>query len=203
MRRHLFLPLVWVGLLALLANGCGGALTMSQRLAGEWVGRPETVVDRTVREWPGRAGGEQVSAETPEVAEAISKAPVSDLEATAPEVVIQMKLGELGKATLSLDGEQPLTGRWSLTPLDGRRAQLEIEVEASSEAPIEESKSVRRRFDLEFFKEGEAFTLREQSADRRFGRLVFRRSGDSGKPAEKPAEEPAAAEPTDADPSNS
>lgn len=199
MRRHLSPSLVWVGLAALFASGCGGALTMSQRLAGEWVGRPETVVDRTVREWPGRAGGKEVSAETPEVADAIAKAPISDLEATAPEVVVDMKLGELGEATLSLAGEQPLTGRWSLTPLDSRRGQLEIEVDAATEG----SKAVRRRFDLEFFKDGEAFTLREQSADRRFGRLVFRRSGDSGKPAEKPAEEPAADEPIDADPSNS
>ncbi len=190
MRRSCPLPLLCIGLAALSIAGCDGALSMSQRLVGEWVGRPETAAERIVREWPARAGGKQLTADDPEIAAAIAKAPVTDLETQAAETRVTMRLGELGGATLSLAGEQELTGQWGITPLEGRRAQLEIEIEPATEG----EKPVRRRFDLEFFKEGEAFTLREQSADRRFGRLVFRRPGDTGQAAPtvtEPATQPA------------
>lgn len=163
--------------LALGLAGCDGALSISQRLAGEWVGRPETIAERTLREWPGRLVDDTIDDQHPEVAAAIAEAPPTDLELYAPEVEVTLELREDGVARMAMAGEQPLEGRWSLTPVEGRRAQLEIQVPKPPAAEGEEAGSMRRRYEIVMLREGEGFVLREQGADRRYGRLIFERPG--------------------------
>lgn len=147
--------------------GCDGPTSLAQRLKGEWIGRPETIAERTVREWPTGPVDEDDSL----LVEALADALPTDLEA-APDAQVQMRLDEAGEAELSLGGASPVKGQWVVTPIDGRRGMLEITPETADGA------AQRRRFDVEFLPKGTAFVLREQGADGRFGRLLFERSGD-------------------------
>lgn len=161
-----------VALAGLVAGfaGCGGPLTLAQQATGEWAGRPEPARERIAREWPG--GAPEDAAADPEYSAALADAPVTDLE-SRPDVVIRMRLDVTGAATLSLDGDRARSGRWSLEPLDGGRALLDLALEpegAPSDATAEP-----RRFEVVFDEGGERLTLREQGADGRFGRLVFER----------------------------
>ncbi|TWT94785.1 hypothetical protein Pla108_36340 [Botrimarina colliarenosi] len=149
--------------------GCGGSLSLPQRLAGDWVGRPESAAERTTREWP--TG--DLDPDDPEIAAAAAATPPTDLEAFA-DVRVELRLGDSGDARLTLAGGEPLVGKWKATSVEGRRALLEIGVERTGdEEPTLES----RRFDIELLPRGEGFVLREQGADRRFGRLLFLRPG--------------------------
>lgn len=179
---HRPLPLLLL-IASLAVAGCDGTLTYGQRLAGEWVGRPETASERTVREWPTRA----IDPDDPEIAEAAAAAPATDLEAFAG-VAVRMKFSESGEAEMSLVGDVPLKGLWSVTPLEGRRGILEIETLADDDG----LGAVRRRFEVEFLREGEGFVLREQGADRRFGRLLFQRPGAATVAATKDKPKPTA-----------
>lgn len=161
--------------------GCEGPQSISQRLVGEWSGRPETIAERTLREWPGRLVDDTINAEHPEVAAAIAKAPPTDLELYAAEARITLKLQEDGAVVMTMAGKDPLEGKWILTPVEGRRAQLEILVGQPAAAEGEASDAVRRRYELEMLRDGDGFVLREQGADRRYGRLIFQRPG--GAPA--------------------
>lgn len=176
----------WLLLVALVATGCDGPATVAQRLTGEWVGRPESAAERTVREWPTR----KADPDNPEIAEAAAAAPPTDLEAF-PDVRVQMRLDASGAAELSLAGGDPLTGQWVVTPIEGRRAVLEIAVvKDPNKGNAEDDNSPEgadpgdalksRRFDVELLADGKGFVLREQGADRRFGRLIFRHPGDEG-----------------------
>jgi hypothetical protein len=163
------LPLLVVALLA----GCDAPLSLSQQLRGAWVGRPESAAERTVREWPTR----EADPDDPEIAEAAAETPPTDLESFS-SVRIELELNDSGKAELTLAGGQPLAGEWSLPLVEGRRGVLEIKVERGE---VKGEKTFEtRRFDIETLKpiDGEGFVLREQNADRQFGRLLFRRPGD-------------------------
>lgn len=164
-RLRRILPL----LAAALAVGCDAPLTVSQKLEGDWVGRPESAAERTVREWPTLS----LNPDDPEIAAAAAEAPPTDLE-SFETVRVEMRLGPTHEARLSLAGAEPLEGKWSVSAAEGRRAVLEISVKrgADGEGTLES-----RRFDVEVLKQGEGFVLREQGADRRFGRLLFRRPG--------------------------
>ncbi|MEN0111256.1 MAG: hypothetical protein AAF805_11095 [Planctomycetota bacterium] len=151
--------------------GCGGPLTLAQQVTGEWVGRPEPAHDRVAREWPG--GPPDDPANDPEYTAALDAAPTTDLE-SRPDVVIRMRLGPTGAAELSLDGERARTGRWSLEPLDGGRALLDLSLDPEG-APSDAAEEPRR-FEVVFLDAGERIALREQGADRRFGRLMFQRA---------------------------
>lgn len=165
-----------VPLCLLLLTGCDGPMTLRQRLVGEWVGRPESGAERVLREWPGRRGADgQVDPEDPGVVAAVEKAPATDLE-VADAVEVQMQIRELGGAEMTLVGETPLEGTWTLEAVEGRRAQLEIAI-----AIEDEDDPLRRRFEIEFLREGEGFVMHESGADPRFGRLLF--SPKNGSPA--------------------
>ena len=140
---------------------------MRQRLVGEWVGRAETAEERILREWP----VSDPDPEDPELVAALADAPTTDLELADPVAVV-MKLEELGGASFALGDGEPLTGRWIVTPLDARRAQLDLVADRDDET------SERRRYDLEFLKTGEGFVLREAGSDRRFGRLLFNQASN-------------------------
>lgn len=186
--------LLVVAIALVLAAGCDTKLTKSQRIVGEWVGRPETAAERVVREWPRATPDTLVDPDDQQVATAVADEPPTDLE-EATGVRIAMRLTDDGKAQLSLRGDEPRRGTWELEPLDGRRAVLSIEVDkpepeppaegnppnAPDEDPTASNKNKnasarpaeRRRFDIEFLAPGPGFVLREAGADRRFGRLLF------------------------------
>ena len=173
------LPLL-LAILACLAatGGCDAPLSLSQQLVGDWVGRPESAAERTVREWPTR----EADPNDPEIAEAAAETPPTDLESFG-SVRVELQLDDAGKAKLTLVGDKPLVGQWSLPLVEGRRGVLEIKVqrgEVKGEKTFE-----TRRFDVEALKpiDGEGFVLREQNSDRQFGRLLFRRPGDQTTPA--------------------
>jgi hypothetical protein len=166
----LLLPLVFA---VLLLSGCDTPQALSHQLRGAWVGRPESAAERTVREWPTR----EANPDDPEIAEAVAETPPTDLESFS-NVRVELELNDAGKARMTLAGQQPLVGEWSLPLIEGRRGVLEIKVqrgEVKGEKTFE-----TRRFDIETLKpiDGEGFVLREQNADRQFGRLLFRRPGD-------------------------
>lgn len=160
---------VWAVTFAAFA-GCGGPITLAQQATGEWVGRPESARERIEREWPG--GAPEDPASDPEYAAALADAPTTDLE-NRSDVVIRMRLGVSGTAELSLDGDRMRRGRWSLEPLEGGRALLDLALEPEG-APSDAGEEPRR-FELAFHDAGKRITLREQGADRRFGRLLFER----------------------------
>jgi hypothetical protein len=163
------LPFVFAALLL----GCDTPLSLSQQLDGAWVGRPESAAERTVREWPTR----EADPDDPEIAEAAAATPPTDLESFS-RVRVELELNDSGQAKLTLAGDKPLVGEWALSSVEGRRGVLEIRVERG-EVDGEQTFETRR-FDIEALKpiDGEGFVLREQNADRRYGRLLFRRPGD-------------------------
>lgn len=171
MRRPARCRLTLLAAIAALAAGCGAPLTVAQQLAGDWVGRPESAAERTVREWPTRAK----NPDDPEIARAAAEAPATDLERLA-DVQVRLRLGERGKTRLELDGQPELTGSWKLVLAEGRRAVIDLTV-APGDGPEQ-----TRRFEVEMLAEGEGFVLREQGADRQFGRLLFERP-DAADPA--------------------
>ena len=178
MNRAALPPLLPLAFAVLFTAGCDAPLSLSQQLEGAWVGRPESAAERVIREWPTR----DADPNDPEIAQAAAETPPTDLEAFAG-VRVELELDDAGKARLTLAGEQPLAGEWSLPLVEGRRGVLEIQVERGEVdgKPTFET----RRFDIEVLKptDGEGFVLREQNADRRFGRLLFRRPGDQVTPA--------------------
>ncbi len=164
--------------------GCDAPLSLSQQISGDWVGRPESAAERTIREWPTR----ELDPDDPEIAKAAAATPPTDLE-SFDGLRVELTLDDSGAARMSLVGgpssaqAPPLVGKWSLSAAEGRRAVLEIGVErgeVDGEMTFE-----TRRFDLEVLRpvDGEGFVLREQNADRRFGRLLFRRPGHIAPPA--------------------
>lgn len=161
-------PLALAAATLALAVGCDAPLSFAQRLEGEWVGRPEPAAERIVREWPTRA----TNPDDPEIARAAAAAPPTDLERVAAgEVLLEFLPG--GSARLALEGEQRLQGEWRVVASDGRRGVLELSVDRGSNA------RETRRFDLEQLIDAEGFVLREQGADRQFGRLLFLRPSAS------------------------
>ncbi|QDV80350.1 hypothetical protein [Botrimarina mediterranea] len=160
---------------AVLFMGCDTPLSLSQRLDGRWVGRPESAAERTVREWPTR----ESDPDDPAIAEAAAETPPTDLEAF-DSVRVELELDDSGAARMSLAGGEPLVGEWQLSSIEGRRGVLEISVERGEVDGKQTFET--RRYDVEALRpvDGEGFVLREQNADRRFGRLLFRRPGDEG-----------------------
>ena len=152
-------------LLPIAIAGCDGPMSMTQRLEGEWQGRPETAKERVAREWPRPPGEEEADALELEL-QGINSQP-TDLE-SQPEFEVGLQLNFDGTATLSLNEEDELKGRWRLLTSEGSRALIEIAVERSEPKGQE-----LRRFEIEFIEETESFTLREEGADKLFGRLLF------------------------------
>ena len=145
--------------------GCDGPLTLSQRLEGKWVGRPETATERVTREWPTGQPDADAPAD-PELERALRETPPTDLEAFG-NVAVSMRLSLGGQAELTLGGGTQ-SGVWSVEAGEGARAVLDLAVSPSGGA----EGRVRRRYVVDFVDTG-GFTLSEQGADRRFGRLLF------------------------------
>lgn len=160
-------------LCALAVVGCEGPRSTKQRLEGEWQGRPEKSAERVLREWPRPAGGAPVA--DPDAERRAAASLPTDLEGYGVERVGLTLRGD-GVAKLSLDQQPGLEGRWRMVMSEGRRAVVEIAVE-----PAVNSEE-RRRFAIEFLPGEERFTLREEGADLRFGRLIFERPGENKSP---------------------
>lgn len=169
-----------LALLCLAAlSGCEAPMSLSQQISGDWVGRPESAAERTIREWPTR----ELDPDDPEIAKAAAATPPTDLQ-SFDSLRVELSLDDSGAARLTFAGapsqakDPTLVGKWSLSSAEGHRAVLEISVErgeVDGEMTFE-----TRRFDVEVLRpaDGAGFVLREQNADRRFGRLLFRRPGD-------------------------
>ncbi|MGL4513904.1 MAG: hypothetical protein ACRCT8_12505 [Lacipirellulaceae bacterium] len=183
--------------LLMAVAGCSARFGLSQQLEGEWTGRPETAVERSRREWP-RPGGSADAAlqgrDDPsldglptEALDKVDRVAPTELESFA-DVRIDLTLAGRGKAKLVLRGveeAEPLEGSWRATAGEGGAALLEIAVDRrasdSGEAPSAQRVAASprrevRRYELRLIPGEERFTLIEQGADPRFGRLIFERA---------------------------
>ena len=150
-------------------TGCQQSMT--GRLTGEWVGRPDTAAAAQERSAKLKARHQEADASVDAPTEdAASNLGATDLE--QHDVTIRMTLDGDKTARLSLgDGSKALTGIWRLVttlPPDG--AEVEISLEADGKDAIQ-----KRRFIIDFQQNGDSssFTLVEKGADPQFGRLYF------------------------------
>lgn len=174
----------------LLAAGCSPQ-TPSQRLVGEWVGRPDTFAAQKQRNpiptAPGREATAKAQAPTkPTGAQdklsRMQPSETTDLEAY--DFAITLDFREDAQVVMTLNGQQPLTGRWEVLSTDVGVSRLEIvptvEPEAAAngsaeQKPAADEQPTKRIFTIRFNKAGDGFTLREEGADIRFGWLYFQR----------------------------
>ncbi len=155
--------------------GCGPQ-SVSERLLGTWVGAPDPAagkIDRPVA---------AVQLEDEKPVDAGQSTP-TDLEAFQFRITIQF--AKNGAATMWLDDSSRIEGSWQVLSVDRDIVQLELtdgppqlrREKGDSTEPIDSpAQREQRRFELEFDTEQEAFTLKEEGADKRFGRLLFKRT---------------------------
>ncbi|MCA9239174.1 MAG: hypothetical protein KDA37_03190 [Planctomycetales bacterium] len=173
--------------LPLLTVGCGPQ-TPSQRLVGEWVGRPDTFAAQKQRNPIPTAAGREAEAKSqanrpakPTAAEEklsrLQPSESTDLEAY--DFSISLDFLPDGKVEMALTGQPPLSGQWRVLSTDVGVSRLEIVPAASPDDPAgdqpTELEPTRRVFTVRFDKSGDGFTLREEGADIRFGWLYFQR----------------------------
>ncbi len=161
---------------AVLIAGCQQSIT--GRLVGDWIGRPDTAAAAAVRSAKLKARHKSDSNEAiepPSVEEATAKLGKTDLE--HHDVTIRMSLAGDKTATMSLgDGSEPLAGVWRvIEKLPPSGAEIEISLSGADDGSP--GRAGRRRFIIDFQEIDEAagFTLVEKGADPQFGRLYFTR----------------------------
>lgn len=170
--------------------GCGPA-TVADQLKGRWVGKPDPAAGVVQR--PDETGTLQPDEET--------TADPTDLEGFPVEVTLEFLKG--GNATMWLgDRRQVIEGSWKVLTAEADRVQLEItdqppaiekpkkaKDEDKSESPEngeaepiakqaadkDAAPRTQRRFTLSWNDDRTSFTLQEEGADDRFGRLLFKR----------------------------
>lgn len=187
------------------AAGCGTRAGLKQRLEGNWVGRAETAVERSRREWPraegvnapkyDQRGDPSLHGIPDEALPQVDAAPATTLEQFA-SVRVRLELQPRGRAKLTLEGSADsgptLAATWKATPGEGGAVILEVTVDRATESgrpdpseqaiaddakPVaDDASSEVRRFELRFLADGERFTLMEEGADPRYGRLLFERA---------------------------
>lgn len=187
--------------LLLVATGCGPA-SLGDRLAGRWVGAPDSATERELRtpsvltkSTPAAASvAEEATAsdgESPEEKE--DGLGPTDLEAFEFQITLDFAPG--GKLTMWRGQQQePIDGSWRIESQNGQRAVLEITDQppiAATEKPDENAGAERpagqqRRFEITMEPEDAGFTLREEGADPLFGWLYFRRESAAGGPRQEP-----------------
>ncbi|MEM6329489.1 MAG: hypothetical protein AAF790_04480 [Planctomycetota bacterium] len=184
----------WLCVLACLAAAGCGASAVSQRLEGVWVGRPdpEAGVVKRPSAAPGADAtrGEANPSDTRPGDAAAGLSGRTDLEAFDFEITLDF--ARRGVVTMWLDGGQRIDGSWKVLSVDGGVALIELTdrppespadkaakkraaAEGAPAAPpaAEQPKRTQRRFELRLDPERDRFTLQEEGADRRFGRLLF------------------------------
>jgi hypothetical protein len=185
--------------------GCGVRASLKQRLEGEWVGRAESAVERSRREWPRAVGANapKYDQRSDESLDGIPDGALAQVDAVPPttleqfaSVRVNLALMPRSKARLTLEGGEgggsPLAATWKASAGEGGAAVLELTVDRSPDDALstserdgdgDDAKPViagapgeLRRFELRFLGDGERFTLMEEGADPRYGRLLFERA---------------------------
>ncbi|MEM6798579.1 MAG: hypothetical protein AAF589_03615 [Planctomycetota bacterium] len=168
---------VTLAVLAAACSGCGTA-AISERLVGAWVGEPDATAGEVIR--PTAAPDGEEEAEPP--------AEPTDLEAF--DFRITLEFAPRGSVVMWLNDKQKrIDGSWQVLSVEGDRAQIEFtdqppratendgKPDARKDAKEPEApKLTQRRFELRMDPDEDRFTLQEEGADKRFGRLVFRRA---------------------------
>lgn len=172
--------LLFIATAMLVSIGC--QQSMSNRLEGKWVGRPdsaEAAADRSAR----------LKAEQQGAAEESPAVPVDDMPPAARQrteleqhdVEIHLDFAADKQVTMSLGNDrEPLHGVWRVVatlPPDGAEIEIHLKPpgESSTAAPTSGERREKRRFIIDFQKHGAeaGFTLMEKGADPQFGRLYF------------------------------
>ncbi|TWT31062.1 hypothetical protein KOR34_44360 [Posidoniimonas corsicana] len=166
-----------------LLCGCGPAST-SQLLIGKWEGRPDSLAAKRERNPIPTAPGyiprevtRPVSAEEKEAAEklaAMQPSEQTDLEAFNFTVLLEFLPQD--QVVMSLNGGQPIKGSWKVLSTDVGVSLIELVDGVPTQAEGDDLPQLtKRRFLLELNDLGDAFTLREEGVDPRFGWLYFQR----------------------------
>lgn len=164
--------LLFAAMLLLSSVGCQPQAV--SKLQGRWEGRPDSAAIRAQREAE-KYGEEPTDANASGSATKGSVSPqVTDWENYEVTVVFDFVSSE--RLEMSLDGEQPRSGRWKIVSTSPAECTIEVQTESEGEdASVE-----RRQFVLLLDeREGECvgFLLTEVGADRQQGALYFRRPG--------------------------
>ena len=171
-RFPLLSPLV---LLLVLCSGC------QQRavnvLQGRWIGQPDTAemqISREAEKYGDEkpSGGGLAANFEGEDADADTE-PGTDWEGYEAKIVMEFASDERVKMTLN--GKQPVEGKWKVVSTNPTGCMIEVETESETDS---EPSLVRRRFDLLFDqREGATvgFQLAEAGADPQLGALYFKR----------------------------
>lgn len=169
-----------VGLLLLSLAGCRPD-TLAEQLQGRWVGEPDPAAGVVLRP---NSEGELVPQVDPDTGEVVEYR--TDLEAHPVRITLEFHDG--AHVTMwKNEREERIEGSWQLISTTDSRALLELtdqppEIEQPGPSPApeakqeEKSEAVQRRFELKMAPEGASFTLQEDGADKRFGRLLFKRA---------------------------
>ena len=176
-------PLPILLLSCVLLGGCGPATT-PQLLLGKWEGRPDSLAAKRERNPIPTAPGYQtrheaqpVSADEQQAAEklaALQPSERTDLEAF--DFTVMLEFLPKNQVVMSLNGEQQIRGSWKVLSTDVGVSQIELVDGVPSENEDDAQDDLtKRRFLLELNAAGDAFTLREEGVDPRFGWLYFRR----------------------------
>jgi hypothetical protein len=158
----------------LYSVGCQQSIT--SRLAGAWIGRPDTAAAAAARSAKLKAnqnGESNPVANLPSDDAATAELGKTYLE--QHDVTIHMSFAGDKNVRMSLgDGSEPLAGVWrvvSTLPPDGAEIEISLNESEGDQPPRNE----KRRFIVDFQQNGAApgFTLIEKGADPQFGRMYF------------------------------
>lgn len=176
--RRSFAKGLTVGWILLLV-GCGPG-SVSHRLEGRWVGQPDTFAAQRQRSPIPTAKGyqptqDQGGADGDTVAriEALQPQQETDLEAFDFQIALDFHAD--GQVEMLLNGGRPMRGHWEVLSTDVGISRLEIAVPQAPGAG-KPTQTVKRRYSLKMNTKGDAFTLREEGVDPRFGWLYFTRA---------------------------
>lgn len=179
-------------LAAVLLPGAGCNVgTVSQQLVGKWRGRPDTFQEKRSREIdqrvvaapdgeaPARAADARAAASSVDQGAASPPGESSptrvstDLEAFDFEVLLEFRSD--GGVVMTLDGGDPVKGAWRVVSSEAGQSIIEIVATRAEPNGQEGAEPEKRRYQLEMTPDGQAFTLREEGADRQYGWLYFER----------------------------
>ncbi len=169
--------LLFFSMLLICLVGC--QQRTASKLQGQWEGRSDSVAMRAKREAEKYGEVPADSAAGGSAPKASISVQVTDWENYEVTVVFDFVSSE--RLEMSLDGEQPKSGRWKI--ISTSPAECTIEVQTEKESAESEEASVERRQFVLLLDEREGtcvgFLLTEVGADRQQGALYFQRPQNS------------------------
>jgi len=164
----------------LLLSAVGCQQRTASKLQGRWEGRPDSAAIRAKREAE-KYGEEPADPTADGSATPRGVSPqVTDWENYEVKVLFDFVSSE--RLEMSLDGEQPKSGRWKIISTSPAECTIEVQTEKEG-AEGEDAIALRRQFMLlldERERECVGFLLTEVGADRQQGALYFRRPRSYG-----------------------